>query len=400
MMRKKNTFISLILLVLMIVVGFLANIGNKAEFMTEVQAATTLQNPRIVSDPSMEAGQKVTWDCIWFGSYPQIEVKGKKPGPDEEGGYTWLPIEGEYEFDDDLYQTLVKADDWDDKGYITIKGEKYLRISKEDATYSEGGEFFFDWDSDPDVYHYFHCQPIKWRVLNTYGDSALLLADIALDVYYYHNKNTDITWENSSIREFLNNDFIHRAFSKKELKCIQDSELENPDNPTFGTQGGNNTKDKVFLLSVQDVCTDKAKEYGFNPDPRIIDEAKYCYSSSYAKIMGAEISFGRDYDGSTFDRGKIRLLSSKTEAENTKPIDYLGCCTWWLRSPGEMRSDALYIQDYGKPDQRGLDVHYDSGTFSGALACRPAMRIDLTSSDLYHYAGTVCSDGKKNEIGY
>ena len=41
----------------------------------EVKAASvTLQNPRIVKDDSMKAGQKVTWDCIWFGSYPQREV--------------------------------------------------------------------------------------------------------------------------------------------------------------------------------------------------------------------------------------------------------------------------------------------------------------------------------------
>ena len=34
----------------------------------------SLKDPRIVSDSSMKAGQKVTWDCIWFGSYPQAEV--------------------------------------------------------------------------------------------------------------------------------------------------------------------------------------------------------------------------------------------------------------------------------------------------------------------------------------
>lgn len=42
--------------------------------MEKVQAETTLQNPRIVKDSSMDAGQKVTWDCVWFGSYPQSEV--------------------------------------------------------------------------------------------------------------------------------------------------------------------------------------------------------------------------------------------------------------------------------------------------------------------------------------
>ena len=45
--------------------------------MGKVQAATTLQNPRIVKDSSMDAGQRVTWDCVWFGSYPQSEVTEK-----------------------------------------------------------------------------------------------------------------------------------------------------------------------------------------------------------------------------------------------------------------------------------------------------------------------------------
>ena len=49
----------------------------------EVKAASvTLQNPRIVKDDSMEAGQKVTWDCIWFGSYPQREVVADAAGYD------------------------------------------------------------------------------------------------------------------------------------------------------------------------------------------------------------------------------------------------------------------------------------------------------------------------------
>ena len=36
--------------------------------------SVTLQNPRIATDSSVESGQKVTWDCVWFGSYPQAEV--------------------------------------------------------------------------------------------------------------------------------------------------------------------------------------------------------------------------------------------------------------------------------------------------------------------------------------
>lgn len=40
----------------------------------ETKVATTLNNPVIVEDSSMEAGQKVTWDCVWFSSYPQTEI--------------------------------------------------------------------------------------------------------------------------------------------------------------------------------------------------------------------------------------------------------------------------------------------------------------------------------------
>lgn len=38
----------------------------------------SLQNPNMKKDNSMKAGQKVTWDCVWFGSYPQREVISKE----------------------------------------------------------------------------------------------------------------------------------------------------------------------------------------------------------------------------------------------------------------------------------------------------------------------------------
>lgn len=37
-------------------------------------SASNLNNPVIVEDPDMIADQKVTWDCVWFGSYPQAEI--------------------------------------------------------------------------------------------------------------------------------------------------------------------------------------------------------------------------------------------------------------------------------------------------------------------------------------
>ena len=42
--------------------------------LPKVNAAENISNPRIVKDSSMDAGQRVTWDCVYFGSYPQTEV--------------------------------------------------------------------------------------------------------------------------------------------------------------------------------------------------------------------------------------------------------------------------------------------------------------------------------------
>ena len=36
-----------------------------------------LRNPKIEDDSSTESGKKVTWDCLWFGSYPQSEITEK-----------------------------------------------------------------------------------------------------------------------------------------------------------------------------------------------------------------------------------------------------------------------------------------------------------------------------------
>ena len=61
--------------------------------MPNVKAAesVTLQNPRIVPDDSMEAGQRATWDCVWFGSYPQAdELQCSAACAVEAGKSDWL----------------------------------------------------------------------------------------------------------------------------------------------------------------------------------------------------------------------------------------------------------------------------------------------------------------------
>lgn len=91
-------------------------------------------------------------------------------------------------------------------------------------------------------------EPIKWRILSQNGDDVFLLADQNLDCQIYDEyseESTDVTWENCALRKWLNEDFYNDAFSNEEKNSIQTTEVVNEDNPEYGTEGGNNTKDKI-----------------------------------------------------------------------------------------------------------------------------------------------------------
>ena len=171
------------------------------EFTVEkAEAAVTLKDPVIVlEDSSMKSGQKVTWDCIYFGSYPQREVIA------DESSYDAI-YEGYYNKDTDviedaaLFSKLENATGWDSNGDITIDGSKYRRMKNSDATYETlGSDYYYNWE-DATLYHYFKYEPIKWRVLDVNGSDAFLLADRALDDQQYNKERVSVTWEKSTGR--------------------------------------------------------------------------------------------------------------------------------------------------------------------------------------------------------
>lgn len=131
------------------------------------------------------SGQKVTWDCVWFGSYPQSEATS----------------------DDSTYNELVSSDAWDDNNEATINGTKYRRMKAQDATFANCSDkedsYSYNW-SDQTTYHYFKYEPIKWRVLNVSAEEALLVSDAALDDQKYNTNDMPVTWEKSSMRSWLN----------------------------------------------------------------------------------------------------------------------------------------------------------------------------------------------------
>ena len=342
------------LLVLTLLFGlFPIGSGNN---LNKVQAVTPLNNPRTVADSSMNAKQKVTWDCVWFGAYPQSEVTSG-----------------------DIYNKLKNATGWDENNDIVIDGNKYRRLKGEDAICATSDHSnHYNWREDYSTYHYFKYEPIKWRVLEVGNGRALLLADQVLDTQKYNKSFKIITWENSSIRSWLNGreaivnqdgidytniNFINAAFNTEEQKSITTTKVINDNNRQYETDGGSYTLDKIFLLSESEAYSEKAEKYGFAKYSHTNDEARRTQCSTYAYAMGCFKSAVKNY------------------TTNVR---------WWLRSPGT-RCCAVEMLEYGDARNEGVSIS------SNDCGVRPALYLNLLSTNLYFYAGTICSDGTEGD---
>ena len=288
--------------------------GNVSEKPAEPTASAPLKNPRI------DKNGTVTWDCVYFGDYLQ--------GYDGKGG--------------------------------------------------------------------FRNDPIKWRVLSVNGEEALLLADRNLEGSVTYNDYTypegvwmsarksskekqasvyggippaASTWKTCTLRSWMNgygsnsndegidyssDNLIDQLFSSEEQKAILEKEIKNEDNPIYKVDGGANTKDKLFLLSISEMTN---PAYGFS---KAIEVGSPNRTSENTAYVAAQHPYNR------------------AEGEPDE---------WWLRSPGET--------DYCASSVMG-DGYIGSLYVNGTAVIRPAIYLDLTS-DLWKNAGTASSTGATYE---
>jgi len=159
----------------------------------------------------------------------------------------------------------------------------------------------------------------------------LLLSAYGIRDRRYNEKREDVTWETCTLRKWLNGDFYNDAFTEEEKKRILLTEVRNEDNPRYKTPGGNDTEDRVFLLSLGEAERYLPKTF---LSQRMV--------TPYAKKHGAYTSG-------------------------------LGTCWWWLRSPGSGPCGAASVYHNGDISVRGLVVNYRDN------AVCPALWIDLES---------------------
>lgn len=101
---------------------------------------------------------------------------------------------------------------------------------------------------------------IEWVVLTRDDNKVLVISKYAIDCLPFNKTNGKVPWSNCTLRTWLNNDFIHKAFSAEEQRLLVTTKVSpylHPEHPR--TDQGGLTKDKVFLLSVVE-----ANRYGIS----------------------------------------------------------------------------------------------------------------------------------------
>ena len=198
--------------------------------------------------------------------------------------------------------------------------------------------YFGSYEQDNDISN--GKEEIEWRVLAKEDDRVLLISRYALDFQMYDPYNTSVawssgvTWENCSLRTWLNGIFLITAFSEGERAMIPSVVVSADKNPRFKTNPGNSTTDNVFLLSISE-----AEKY-------LEGTGKMkCAPTPYALAQGGEVM------------------------DNYK-VDGKATCEWWLRSPGSESKEAAYVWFDGKVHESGANV-------AVFLAVRPAVWVKL-----------------------
>lgn len=191
--------------------------------------------------------------------------------------------------------------------------------------------------------------PIEWLILERDGLNALVVSKYGLDAQPYNISCTDVTWEKCTLRTWLNDTFYNKAFSADEQAAILTTNVDNSKSQCYSgwnTSGGNNTQDKVFLLSYAEANKYFGVEYWQNNGAT--DKVKSRVApTAYAIAQGA----------------------GKTSSYKT--VDGIDAGWWWLRSPGPYPDRAAYVLTDGS-------LHY-SGVRGDSGSVRPALWVNIES---------------------
>lgn len=170
-------------------------------------------------------------------------------------------------------------------------------------------------------------EPIEWLVLEVKNGEALLISVYALDVYNTYWGSP--TWDNSTLRTWMNGAFYNKAFTSAEKAAIVTSTVKADKHPYYTSNPGKTTYDKVFCLSYVEANT------------LLTAAQRKCTATTYARSTRKVYTEG-------------------------------GRCYWWLRTPGKPGCGASIVCTDGSYD---YDASYDGFCYG----VRPCIRVPADS---------------------
>lgn len=210
------------------------------------------------------------------------------------------------------------------------------------------------------TYGKYQGEDIVWRVVDKKDGEVLLLSEYGLDAQPFDTSGKiRVSWKDSTIRKWLNDDFYNSAFSEEERENIilssskgfkKNNEAYYGFLTMFYWHLERNTEDKIFLLSYTEMtqyfCPRLEKGYYY--DWQYGYDELLCYPTEYTKQQ------------------LVRALNPETSG-------------WWLCNPQydpdvdeKMTRKIEVISAWGQPD-----VEIDKN--SKSYAVRPAMWVTWQS---------------------
>ena len=186
-------------------------------------------------------------------------------------------------------------------------------------------------------------EELEWKVLAKNGTRILVICKYAINNLPRSISGYGNTWEECSIREWLNDTFLNEAFSTEDQAMIPTVTVSS-EASEYDSKQGNDTQDKVFLLSLSE-----AREYFSS------NEERRCAPTEYAKVQ---------------------VFSSWTEGiwtDKNELVDGKNACDWDLRTLGYDSSFAQYVSSHGEISTNGHNGHF------APRPIRPAIWINVGS---------------------
>ena len=177
-------------------------------------------------------------------------------------------------------------------------------------------------------------EPIEWLVLENDGKNVLLLSRYVLTETNFNLRYMDASgkvWAKSTLREYLNGEFLKTVFTKEEQKVIRTNQTKNPPGPATATKGGS-SKEKVFVLSYEEL-----EKYLPTQESRVAECTEF--SQLLMRNNGYDVEIA-------------------THPES-----------WWLRTPGMNVAMALLVKKDGSVELKGEQSVMPRGV-------RPAILVD------------------------